>query len=89
MDRRQFFKTGAKVAAAGAVVSLPTQSGLAAEASSVKTPPVDPGNVDCNEGLHYRGPPAATAQYRHLHEADSQVHAEASRHGLSARPVLL
>ena len=43
MDRRQFFKTGATAAAASAVISIPTQSSLAADAPTVKTPAGDPG----------------------------------------------
>ena len=43
MDRRQFFKTGAKAAAAGAVISVPSQTSLAADAPAVKTPGGDPG----------------------------------------------
>ena len=42
MDRRQFFKTGVKAAAAGAVISIPVQPSPAADASSTKQPSVDP-----------------------------------------------
>ena len=44
--------------------------------------------LDCHAGLLGGRPPAAFAKYRHLHKTDSQVHAEALDHELSARPVL-
>ena len=44
MDRREFFKTGVKAAAAGAAISIPTHCGLAADAPAAKsTAPGDPG----------------------------------------------
>lgn len=43
MDRREFLKTGAKAAAAGAAVSIPTHSSLAGNTPAAKTPVGDPG----------------------------------------------
>ncbi|NQT16169.1 MAG: hypothetical protein HQ582_25655, partial [Planctomycetes bacterium] len=43
MDRRAFFKTGAKAAAAGAAITIPTGSSQGADAPAVKTTADDPG----------------------------------------------
>ena len=89
MDRRQFFKTGAKAAAAGAAISLPVNAIQAADSPAAKTCRRRIQDAGDSRQLHGGGPPAAAAERRHLHAEDPQVHAQAPDYRLSPRSMRL
>ena len=80
MDRRAFFKTGVAAAAAGAAVSLPTRSTLAAD-----TPGVRGGAPAILQDFTAEDHRRRLTNIGICTQTDPHVHAQAPDHQLSAR----